>query len=68
MAIIKLKSKTKTHTANLEEDYQIIKAALENQKQEEAFKKWIQNKQKETYIKINPNWSQCEFKYPGWKK
>lgn len=67
-AIIKVKSKTKTHTANLNEDYQIIKEALQKQKSEELFKNWILNKQKETYVKINDNWNNCVFRYPGWNK
>ena len=23
-------------------------------------------KQKHTYVRIDPNWQKCDFKYPGW--
>ena len=30
--------------------------------------KWIREKQKHTYVRINENWKNCTFKYPGWIK
>jgi len=30
--------------------------------------KWIVEKQKTTYIKINPEYKKCNFKYSGWLK
>ncbi|MDR0872667.1 MAG: peptidylprolyl isomerase [Prevotellaceae bacterium] len=67
-AIAKVKSKTKSHTANLNDDYTEIKEALQAQKGKEAFDKWLANKQKETYISIKDRWKTCEFRYPGWVK
>ena len=67
-AIVKVKSKTKTHKANLMDDYQFLKKFLENQRQDEFIEEWIVKKQKDTYIHIDEKWSRCEFKYPGWTK
>ena len=33
---------------------------------EEKLEKWIVEKQKTTYVRINENWEKCDFKYPGW--
>ena len=67
-AIIKLKSKVDSHRANLTDDYQLIQTILENKKREEIFKKWITDKQQDTYISINPRWSGCNFEFKGWIK
>ncbi len=68
IAIVKVKNKTKTHPANLNDDYQDIKNSLVEQKGKEEFERWIANKQKETYIYIKEEWRNCDFKFPGWLK
>ena len=68
VAIVKLKSKTDNHKANLTDDYQLLKNLYEAQKRGEFINNWIAKKQKETYISIDPAWSNCEFEYPGWIK
>lgn len=67
-AVVKLKSKTDPHRANLKDDYQLLQSILENQKQEEVFHNWIIRKQQDTYISISPNWINCQFEFEGWKK
>ena len=62
--IVKLKSKTNVHRANLVDDYQIIKDMLEKKQGDELIDNWIKKKQKETYVKINPDWKGCDFQYP----
>lgn len=66
--IVKLKSKTNVHRANLVDDYQIIKDMLEKKQGDELIDNWIKKKQKETYVKINPDWKGCDFQYPDWEK
>ena len=39
-----------------------------DKRREEMLQKWILNKQKHTYVRIDPNWQKCDFKYPGWIK
>lgn len=68
VCIIKLKSKTKRHSANPEEDFQSLKNMVTDLKSEELIEKWIREKQKETYIYINPDYKNCQFHYPGWIK
>lgn len=68
VSIVKVKSKTDTHKANLTDDYQMLKNLYEATKKDEFLKEWIQKKQKETYISIDPAWSNCEFQYEGWVK
>lgn len=67
-SVIKLKSKTDAHRANINDDYQLIQTILENKKREEIFQKWIVTKQKESYISISPNWINCQFEFSGWNK
>jgi len=68
VAVVKVKSKTPNHKANLTDDYQMLKAYYEGKKKEEFITNWIIKKQKETYINIDPAWQKCDFQYPGWIK
>ena len=68
ITIIKIKSKTPSHKANVKDDYQILKSMLEEQKKAEFLKEWIAKKQKQTYISIDPAYRNCEFEHPGWVK
>lgn len=67
-AIARLKNRTLTHRANITEDFQVMKEVVESKKGEEAILKWIHEKQLSTYIRINPDWRDCEFQYEGWVK
>ena len=67
-AIARLKSRTLTHRANVTEDFQVLKGIVENKKGEGVILNWIKDKQKSTYIRINPDWRDCEFQYEGWVK
>ena len=66
VAIVKLKSRIEGHKASLSEDFQAIRSMVEDEKQEEILNKWIAKKQKETYIRINDNWKNCDFERDGW--
>lgn len=68
VAVVKVKSKTPNHKANLVDDYQMLKNYYEAKKKEEFITEWIVKKQKETYISIDPAWQKCDFQYPGWIK
>lgn len=67
-AIVKLKSRIKTHRATMSEDFQVLKNVVVAKKQEEKIQEWIREKQKSTYVRINEEWRDCEFMYPGWVK
>jgi len=66
--IVKLKSRTLAHTATITEDFQVLSQIVRSKRSEEFINDWIREKQRTTYIRINPNWVNCEFKYPGWVK
>lgn len=68
VAIVKLKQRAERHKANITEDYQVMKSLVEGEKREEILKKWVQDKIKDTYIKINDDWKNCDFQYSGWIK
>ena len=66
--IVKLKSKVEQHTASLESDYQLIlDMALANKKQK-TLDAWIKEKQKTNYVRIDPLYKNCTFRYKGWEK
>ncbi len=67
-AIVKLKNRIDAHKATITEDYQRLKSMVTAKRSEEKIQKWILEKQKNTYVRINPNWRKCDFKYPGWVK
>ena len=65
-AIVKLKARIDGHKATITEDYQRLKSIVQAKLGEEKLQKWILEKQKSTYVRINENWATCDFKYPGW--
>lgn len=67
-AIVKLKSKINGHKATIRDDYQSLKELVLEKHREEKIRQWIIDKQKHTYVRINENWKNCDFKYPGWIK
>ena len=66
--IVKLKSRINGHKATISEDYQNLKEIVLEKRRDEMLDKWIREKQKHTYVRINENWKNCTFKYPGWIK
>ncbi|MBQ7631283.1 MAG: peptidylprolyl isomerase [Paludibacteraceae bacterium] len=65
-AIVRLNKKTDVHRANLTDDFQTIKAMLEEKLSREFLYNWILKKQKSTFIQIDPAWQGCDFEFPGW--
>lgn len=68
VAMVKLTSRTPAHRANMSDDYQLIKNMYEASRRQEILKEWIEKKIKDTYIKIEDGWSDCDFKHQGWLK
>ena len=67
-AIARLKNRTLTHRASITEDFQVMKDIVKAKKGEGVILNWIKEKQKSTYIRINPDWRDCDFEYEGWIK
>jgi peptidyl-prolyl cis-trans isomerase SurA len=66
--IVKLISKTNAHTANLRDDYVELSNMYMASKKEERMDEWIREKQQGTYVRIDPTYVNCNFKYKGWIK
>ncbi len=66
VAIVKLKKKTESHIANIKDDFEVMREIVIEQKREDAIEKWIRKKIKNTYVRIDDNWVNCDFKYPEW--
>ncbi|MBO5699168.1 MAG: peptidylprolyl isomerase [Bacteroidaceae bacterium] len=67
-AIIKLKSRVESHRATITDDFQVLKDVVLEKRRTEKLNTWIKNKQKTTYVRINPEWKNCTFQYPDWLK
>jgi len=62
----KIEKKINAHIANIKDDYpSIYKLALANKKEQE-FDKWLKKTIVKTYISIDDNYKECDFKYK-WK-
>ena len=68
VAVAKLKSKVNGHRATMKDDYQDLQNVMIEKKSAEKIESWIREMQKKTYVKINKDWQNCEFNYPGWIK
>lgn len=68
VAVVKLKSRVNGHRATMADDYQVLQEVVLDKLCTEKVEKWIREKQQTTYIHINDDWRNCEFKYPGWIK
>ena len=64
--IAKVKNRIPAHRASISEDFQVLREIVLNKKKTEVIDEWIRNKQKNTYVRINEAWRECDFEYPGW--
>lgn len=65
-AIVKLKARIDGHKANLKDDYEALKELYTATMSEKKVAEWIREKQKSTYVRVNRDSRDCEFKYSGW--
>ena len=67
-SVVKLKKRIDEHYADVTEDFQMLKNIVVEMRSQEKINSWIQEKQKKTYVRINPEWRDCDFQYPYWAK
>lgn len=67
-ALVLLKNRIDGHRASMTEDFQTLRKAVVEKRSEEKIEQWIQEKIKTTYVRISPEWRNCNFKYKGWIK
>lgn len=68
VAMVKLTSRIPGHKANISDDFQLVKSMYENSRRQEILDDWLANKIKNTYIRIEDGWRNCDFKNKGWIK
>ena len=66
--IIRVDKIIPAHTATFENDYTQILEKVKQQKQEEAVNRFLSDKIKNTYIVIDPLFTECEFSREEWNK
>lgn len=66
--IIKLVSRSSSHPANLQEDYQHMSEIYLDKKKEDTYRTWLAKQQAKTYIHIDEIYVNCNFKLKSWKK
>ena len=65
VVIVKLTNRIAGHKANMKDDYQTIKSLYEEKTKSSIIANWIAKKQKETFVRIEDGWRNCEFEYEG---
>lgn len=66
--IIKIKSQTQPHKANLSDDWSQFENMLKQQKRQAILNKWISEKQSSTYISIDDSYKNTKFRFKNWIK
>jgi peptidyl-prolyl cis-trans isomerase SurA len=66
--IVKLLNNTAAHRANLRDDYVELSNLYLSTKKEKKMDEWIREKQMGTYVRIDPTYVNCNFKYKAWIK
>lgn len=68
-AIAKLRNRTEGHKATITEDFQVMSDVVLNKAREKKLHDWVQEKIKNTYVRIDPRYQNCnDFEYEGWIK
>ncbi|MDE7397237.1 MAG: peptidylprolyl isomerase, partial [Muribaculum sp.] len=68
VAIVKLSNRIPAHKANLSDDYQSILSMYEENAKDKVLNEWLQKKIRDTYVRIEDGWRDCNFKHEGWIK
>lgn len=59
--VVRLDSRTNAHKANLKDDYQLLQSITENNERQKLMSVWVGNNLKQTYMRIDANFSECDF-------
>ncbi len=68
VAIVKLTNRTESHRATVTGDFQAMSRVVLSAEREKTIKEWVKNKIKNTYVKLNDEFKNCDFEYEGWEK
>lgn len=67
-AIVKLKNRIPGHRATMTEDFQVMSDIVLAKMRDKKVRNWIQEKIKNTYVRMNEDYKDCDFEYEGWKR
>ncbi len=65
-AVVKLKNRIPGHRATVTEDFQVLKDVVMEKRRAEFLHKWVVDKIKSTYVRLNDQYRDCKFEYEGW--
>jgi len=66
--IAKLKNRVEGHRATMAEDFQTLKNVVLEKERTKVLHDWVVNKIKNTYVRVNDRYKDCDFEYQGWIK
>ena len=64
--IAKLKNRIEGHKATITEDFQVMKDMVIEKRRSEMLHKWVVDKIKSTYVRLNDEYRDCDYEYEGW--
>ena len=64
--LLRIKTKTSPHPANIKEDYQYLQELALARKKKKAIEEWISDKQKSTTFNIDSSFDRCNLAQKGW--
>ena len=67
-AVVRLKNRHEPHRATPVEDFQILSDIVYNERAQAKVNAWIDEKIKNTYVRVSPDWRGCKFQHEGWIK
>ncbi len=62
--IVRLMDRFDPHTANLDDDYTLIKSAAENDKKQRTMSSWVDGKISNAFIRVDDSYHKCNFVHP----
>lgn len=66
VAMVRLSKRIEGHKADLRNDYLQIKEMYEAAERNRIISEWIEKKIKETYVRVEEGYRNCDFRYKGW--
>ena len=68
VAVVKLVNRVLGHRAKITEDFQAMQAIVKQKASEKKLHDWVVKKIKDTYIRMDDRYKNCDFEYEGWVK
>lgn len=67
-AIVRLKTRTEAHRATITEDFQTLQAIVLEHMRKQKLNDWVSDRIKNTYVRIDPQYRNCDYEYKGWDR